>query len=177
MRSHLTPEQRFWKYVNKDGPVPSHVPHLGNCWIWTAGKNWQGYGKFCIRHGKSTQAHRFSICSALGISLEKGQLSCHKYDNPSCVRPDHLFVGTHKDNAEDRGKKGRTALAKGRKIHPDRIKSRGEQNAMAKLTEQAVLSIRADFSSGYAQKDLVEKYGVGFPQIHRIVRRHLWRHI
>lgn len=82
----------FWSYVDKSGD---------GCWPWTAGYSGPGYGVF---HSKGT--HRVAYELAYG-EIPVGKLICHKCDNPACCRPDHLFVGTHKDNSQDMTKKGR----------------------------------------------------------------------
>src|SRR5678816_769446 len=104
-------EPRFWKHVKRaqgDG-----------CWIWTADKmtsqqkrrtqRGAGYGNFMINGcTKRVFAHRFSWELHFG-PIPPGMLVCHRCDNPSCVRPDHLFLGTHKDNTQDMIRKGRHA--------------------------------------------------------------------
>lgn len=84
-----TIEERFWIKVNKDGPIPVHVPELGKCWVWIAGKNDKGYGFFYI-DGKTNMSHRCSFTLAGGI-IDSDKLMCHRCDNPSCVRPSLFF--------------------------------------------------------------------------------------
>ena len=87
--------KRFWSKVNKtDG-----------CWEWTAYLNKQGYGRYGI--GSNVyRAHRLAFEEAYG-PIPEGMFVCHKCDNPSCVRPDHLFLGTNSDNLKDCSAKGR----------------------------------------------------------------------
>lgn len=92
-----TAEARFWEKVNK----------TNTCWEWTAHKLFNGYGRFNI-NGKTDYAHRISWQFATG-KYPKGKQVLHSCDNPACVRPDHLFLGTLNDNMVDRNKKGRQA--------------------------------------------------------------------
>lgn len=92
----LTPEQesRFWVKVDKTNA----------CWYWTGAKNNRGYGNVRIA-SKYLLAHRVSYAIAYGIPDDMNVL--HKCDNPACVRPNHLFLGTHQDNMDDMVAKGR----------------------------------------------------------------------
>lgn len=96
MRWTKTPEQRFWDKVDKSG----------ECWTWTASGNGSGYGQFYV-DGRLVYGHRFSYELVNG-ALQPGQFVCHRCDNPSCVRPDHLFAGSQMDNVRDAVQKGRT---------------------------------------------------------------------
>ena len=91
----LSLEDRFWQKVEKNE----------GCWIWTGSKSKLGYGYFQINN-KTKYAHRVSKELRHG-SIAEGLVVCHKCDNPSCVNPDHLFIGTMKDNMLDKMKKGR----------------------------------------------------------------------
>lgn len=101
---------RFWDKVNKDGPVPQHVPHLGKCWVWTGAKAHKGYGAISGEGFRSKRdlAHRVSWRLHHG-DVPQGLWVLHKCDNPPCVRPDHLFLGTSQDNHADMMRKGRHA--------------------------------------------------------------------
>lgn len=143
---------RFWKKVEK----------TETCWIWTARKN-GGYGHFGLDH-KLVRAHRFAWTLEHG-DIPEGLSVLHSCDNPSCVRPSHLFLGTQQDNVDD-------CIKKGRKRVP-----RGESHHLAKLTAKQVHEIRERVSGGALQQDIAKVYGVTEMCISRIVRRKSWKHI
>lgn len=115
---------RFWAKVDNNGPTMSHMDTP--CWVWTAGKFAAGYGAFQMG-GKVQKSHR--IAWALSNSAALGPCICHHCDNPSCVNPSHLFLGTHIDNMRDMVIKGRQAKNErhGSKLHPDRV-ARGDRH-------------------------------------------------
>ena len=90
------PVERFWGNVKK----------TSSCWLWTGYKEKDGYGRFRVGRGKRMRAHRFSWLYLRG-DIPENKIICHKCDNPICVNPDHLFVGTHKENTTDMFNKGR----------------------------------------------------------------------
>lgn len=93
--------ERFWEKVEKtDG-----------CWLWTASLTNKGYGEFRLNEPSPILAHRVAYELAHG-PIPPGLFVCHHCDNPPCVRPDHLFLGTQKDNAQDMVRKGRHANTK-----------------------------------------------------------------
>lgn len=93
----LSQRERFWKYVDKGGPVPIHRPELGKCWIWIGAKQTHGYGSFRWMTGHTTQAHRWSYTDATGDNCEGFEID-HLCRNHSCVRPDHLEKVTTEEN-------------------------------------------------------------------------------
>jgi hypothetical protein len=96
--------EQFEKLIDKNGPVPKHVPELGPCWIWKGSVGSHGYGLF-YSSAKSFTAHRFAWTLAHG-AITKPYI-CHRCDNRLCVNPNHLFEGTATDNNDDMTRKGR----------------------------------------------------------------------
>ncbi len=145
---------RFWSRVEK----------TDSCWNWTASTNKKGYGKFGLEGISGTYlAHRFSW--VLHYQSNPGKLCVlHHCDNPPCIRPDHLFLGTVPDNNADRHAKGRDGF----------IPHIGEANGAAKLTEAQVMEILP--MAGF-HKDIAAKYGVSQTLISRIKRRESWTHV
>jgi hypothetical protein len=132
------------------------------CWIWLGYKNPKGYGR--INNGnRDVMAHRFSYELYVG-PIPAGKIICHKCDNPSCVNPDHLWVGTDQENADDK-------VAKGRWVGGDR---KGEAHAMARLSNEAVYAIRAD---GRPLRSIAKQYGITRGYVRGIKERASWAHL
>lgn len=104
-RQWLPLDIRFWNRVDKNGPTVR--VELGPCWVWMGGTDIGGYG--AIKGTKRTSTHRVSWELHYGL-IPDGLCVLHHCDNPPCVRPEHLFLGTRKDNAHD-------MIAKGRNYH------------------------------------------------------------
>ncbi len=164
---------RFWAKVNKsDG-----------CWEWAASTNNKGYGQLMIQPGEIFEtkrpvlAHRFSWMIHFG-EIPDGLSVCHKCDNPQCVNPNHLFLGTHADNMHDMIRKGKGPQNQPNVMHTHPEKRHwGERNGQAKLTAKQVRDIRVGFQLGYSMSELGNLYGVTRHAIGRIVRRQAWAHI
>jgi hypothetical protein len=143
---------RFWKNVDKtDG-----------CWNWTGTLTEKGYGRFKTST-KNWRAHRLSYEMHCG-AVPDGMQVLHECDNPSCVRPDHLFLGTNADNMADK-------CAKGRESH---YSPKGEQSGRAKLTEAQVLDIRG--ASGTAA-EIARQFGMSRTAVRDIRAARTWAHI
>lgn len=155
--------ERLWAKVDRRSPE--------KCWEWKAGKCGNGYGTIWMgtrRQGGKVYAHRLTYELSHG-QIPEGLFVLHRCDNPSCVNPSHLFVGTAGDNIRD-------AYSKGRRKGPRRF---GEANHSAKLTDQAVREIRRLWSSGAFSKqaDLVRYLGIPQPTVSRVLLRRSWTHI
>ena len=136
-------EDRFWEKVDKKGP--------DDCWEWRGAKTRKGYGE--IHDGDRTlRANRVSWEIANG-PIPKGNgyhgtCVLHHCDNPGCVNPTHLFLGTVADNNHDREKKGRSVYV------------RGERQGSAKLTVRNIHTIRQMLRGGVSRRVIANKYGV-----------------
>lgn len=133
------------------------------CWVWQKAKHKQGYGNFSYKR-KCLLAHRVSWMLHYG-ELDKDILVLHKCDNPPCVNPEHLFLGTDRDNVKDSISKGRFTRAK------------GEGQWFSKLTDENVLEIRKMAFEGIMQKDIAKKFGMDWRHIGAIIRKQSWKHI
>lgn len=135
------------------------VPEAG-CWLWTGAVGGpMGYGSFTLRTGVSRSAHRVSWEVHRG-EIPDGMFVCHKCDTPSCVNPDHLFLGSHADNMRDCQSKGRNVF--------------GSRVPMAKLNEAQVGQILSTRASG---REMADRYGVSTSEISLIRTGQHWKHV
>lgn len=141
-----------------------------SCWIYTGKSKVRDYGLVWY-YGKVILAHRVSWMVHRG-DIPKGLCVCHKCDNPPCVNPEHLFLGTYSDNAKDSYLKGRNGFT----THPEGLK-RGKDNHQSKLTASKVKEIRRLSSDGYPQYLIGNIFGVSQSNISCIVLRKRWNHV
>lgn len=132
-----------------------------NCWEWMGAKDTKNYGIIGFEK-KLYRAHRISIFIHTGIMPV--QCVLHKCDNPSCVNPDHLFLGTLKDNSQDMIKKGRN----------NPVHLRGEKNPFSILTNLQVLEIKNKLSLGIKGVELARLYKVSTQTISAIKCKRAW---
>lgn len=153
-------ESEFWKRVNK----------TETCWLWTGAKCPSrrsqpiGYGKLQVNKNpvRHIYAHRLSWMIHFG-SISKGKKVLHRCDNPPCVNPAHLFLGTQVDNMKDCKQKGRNAS--------------GARHGRTRITDKEVLDIRRRVADGESTRSVARLYGMGKSTIWQISARINWRHI
>ncbi|MDD4280094.1 MAG: HNH endonuclease [Candidatus Sumerlaeales bacterium] len=149
-----TLEERFQEKIDK----------TVGCWEWLGCKNMGGYGMIRV-DGRLHQAHRISYALYNG-EIPDGMCICHRCDNPGCVNPTHLFLGTKLDNAKDRERKGRG-------VH-NFSHGCGDKSSRAKLTWNQVNKIREKWENGATQASLAEEFEVTRPTINQIVHYRTW---
>lgn len=132
---------RFWKYVEK----------TDYCWLWTGGLFRDGYGMFTVDR-VTFRSHRFSWELHNG-KIKKGLQVLHKCDNPPCVNPAHLFLGTNQDNVDDRHQKGRTRA--------------GDNHRSTKFSSEIISQIK-NLKGIKKQCDIAKDFGISRPHINNI---------
>lgn len=152
--SSLSPFERFLLKVQID-PF--------GCWLWLGCRDGDGYGKFG-QHGRTYRTHVFSYTFAYG-EVPEGMCVLHRCDNPPCVRPSHLFLGTRGDNSRDMTEKGRS--------------TRGEKGgSRVKMTDEKVIAMRAQYTTGkFSFSHLGRLYGVSKNTAMRVCKRQRWTHV
>lgn len=157
----LSEQDRFWKWVSK-------MPN--GCWRWMGSikrrKNRpqsEWHGQWRNAAGEIELTHRASWRMLVG-DIPRGGLILHRCDNPRCVNPDHLFIGTQADNVADMWDKGRARPGK----------SAGESHGRSKLTEQNVREIRVSGDNG---SELASRYGVSTSVIYSVLKGTTWKHV
>ena len=144
--------KRFWDKVNK----------TDSCWLWTGCKSPKGYGVFRIIGG-TIRAHRFSYLLKHG-AIPDCLMVLHKCDNPACVNPDHLYLGTARENAVDMFERN----------PPNR---RGVLSKRSKLNDDKVRAIISLSRSGLSNMELGVMFNVHNSTISKVVLRKEWNHV
>jgi DNA-binding transcriptional regulator YiaG len=149
----------------------SYIPEpISGCWLWIGAEQGSyGYGRLKV-NGKAMQAHKYSYERFVGEVPEK-MLVCHHCDNPACVNPYHLFVGTNQDNTNDKVRKNRQAKGKSLSNAQSKNKARGELNGNSKLTKDQIHKIR---SLDVSQRKIAKMFGVSQALISKIQRKEMW---
>lgn len=149
-----TSEERFWNQVD--------VGDEDTCWIWQ-GKKEEGYGRLYFK-GKKRYVHRVAWELANEQPVPDGLFVLHKCDEPACVNPGHLWLGTQADNMKDMREKGRDV--------------KGELSPTSKLTEAQVKEILQIHGEGKLNmKEISRLVGVHYNTVRRIISREKWKHV
>lgn len=148
--------EKFW----------AKVEVTDTCWLWKGETVQGGYGRLS-HNNKKILVHRHMYELVAG-EIDPAMCVCHHCDTPACIRPDHLFLGTHTDNALDMVRKGRMNTVN---------TARGERHWGAKLTAEDIIAIRAEYAAGAYQYVIADKYGIAQTTVSRIVRRLEWKHV
>lgn len=150
MNANRVVEDRFWSKVAKSD----------DCWQWTGPTAKEGYGQFRLPDGTRTGAHRMAYELTRG-PIPENRLVMHLCDNPACVNPDHLQVGTHAENMRDRNAKGRQAS--------------GVRHGRAKLTPESAKRIRALYARGRGTvRSLAQAHSVSPAAIYKVLKGKSW---
>lgn len=147
--------ERFWKFVEP-------IPEGDGCWIWTGSQTPKGYGYFWFTGGKWRSAHRASWEIHNG-PIPDGLHVLHRCDNPPCVNPAHLFLGTGLDNSRDCYRKGRAKL--------------GAQRFGAKLDDAKVIEIRRRLANKEQQAAIAREFGISTAVLYNIRMGIKWKHV
>ena len=140
----LPERDRFWAYVEK----------TLTCWLWNGAIEGWGYGHFKAAAPRGmVRAHCYSWELENG-PIPKGEMLCHSCDNRRCVRPSHLFLGTHQTNADDASQKGRLSR---------------------RLDAHKAAAIFRSVRSGASMRDIAAEHGIGKTTVFDVARRHIWR--
>jgi hypothetical protein len=153
------------EYISENSEID-----INGCWVWKKHKNNKGYGYPGFK-GKPILAHRLSYLTLVG-EIPNNLFVLHTCDNPLCVNPKHLFLGTNQDNMNDKVNKNRQA--------------KGENSGRSKLVQREVDEIRTLYSAELAerakgrgaqltQRELAKRFRVGGTEINHIVNNKVWR--
>ena len=143
-------EDRFWELVDQSG----------DCWVWMGATDQAGYGRFGSTPHRMERAHRFAYETEVG-PIPPGMFVMHRCDNPPCVRPSHLAVGTALDNNRDATQKLRNA--------------RGDRHGRKRIDSATAALIRSSRAAGRPLAEVAATYGVSEATVSRIAHGLIWK--
>lgn len=147
---------------------------ISGCWLWHGGISSSGYGVLGTgRRGQTIRAHRYAYETFVGPLVE-GLDVCHKCDVRACVNPDHLYLGTRKENMQDAVRRGRICAGERRA----RVSARGERHGNTRLTELDVRCIRnLRHIWGEKLEHIAWAFGISVTSVSAIINRRVWTHV
>lgn len=165
----------------------SRTKRVGPCLEWQGRRTERGYGLSSYGWRTQTTAHRIMAMAVWGREKVKEKQVCHSCDNPPCINPAHLFIGTQKENMQDCLKKGRySRIWQGTQKQQESVRKmvrlsklnignrQGEKSFWAKLNKTKVQAIRADTRR---QPTIAAEYGITQSLVSQIKRRVIWKHL
>ena len=158
---HGSPEARFRRYAVERAP--------DECWEWAGARSTRGYGELSMPGRRPAKAHQMAW-EAVNGPVPDGLWVLHHCDNPPCINPAHLYVGTHADNMRDMRERGRHWY----RVNPDNV-IRGERCGAAKLTADQVAAIRVLGTQGVTHRAIGVRFGVSRTAIGYILNGRTWR--
>jgi hypothetical protein len=167
--------ERFFNSIDESESVEK-------CWNWTKLKKEKGYGLISYSSSASQNyyreaAHRFSYRMHYGEVIPKGIFVCHKCDNPKCVNPFHLFLGTNYDNVQDMVRKGRGSKGEKHSKTLQQAAKLGLYNTNVKLKKEDVFKIIELRKQGLTYKAIGEMFGVDYSNIYKITKGKRWQYL
>ena len=144
---------RFWPKVRR----------TAGCWEWVGCVDAKGYG----RYSSKQRAHREAYEQFVG-TIPQGMCVLHRCDNPPCVNPAHLFLGTKRDNNADRNNKGRTSRVS---------RNVGSEHGLSVIDESTVIQIRKLRALGAPLRDIGQRYGISDALVSLVARGKRWAHV
>ena len=153
-------EEDIWRFMEFK-PDDANAPSIGYCWEWTKDTS-HDYGRITFGRNLRVRVHRVAYQSVYG-SIDSSLAVCHKCDNPVCLRPSHLFLGTQSDNNADARQKKRHAY--------------GARHGHAKLREADVRQIRQMGKEGCKGRTLASQFGISPATVCNILKRKIWKHV
>lgn len=147
------------RYKKLEDKLRNYIRKTDRCWIWTGDKYSSGYGRITIGAGVQVRAHRFMYEQRFG-KIPDGLFALHKCDVRTCVNPEHIFIGTKKDNMQD-------CISKGRHKYKT---LKGTESPNSNLTTEDIVEIKRLYETGkYFQREIAAKFGVSQVTISRIL--------
>lgn len=147
------------RYSKMEDKLRNYIRKTDKCWLWTGDKYSSGYGRLTIKLGLQVRAHRFMYEQRFG-KIPEGMFALHKCDVRACVNPEHIFIGTKKDNMQDCVSKGR-----------NRYKTlKGTESPNSNLNKKDITEIRELYKTGkFFQREIGHKFGVSQVTVSRII--------